>query len=336
MTDTGLNRLCCSPASGFNTEILLCADFCLLYFNSIQLSSFIFLFLLILLLQAILQAECQQALTDVNIWLANNSSFPKNITLAELKVLQDSLKGHGKLLTTSRQIMTKLQNALLVGELEEKIALLKELNRSLELHRKKIEDNASSIWETELSPQSADELHSRSLDLEHLYSGFSRDEDDFRNMRSATEFYLDSLHKLQFLGISTADFKAQIKITRENFLTRFAEYELPWDLEKAFVLLQGTCEAFRPNAATDWLNEIQSRLENLSAMTIAQGNELRSDLDAPPQYVDLEVNAELLTSLRQQIEHFLDSKEIEWLLERFKKMSAPAQAEFLKVLHNEL
>lgn len=281
-------------------------------------------------------AECQQALTDVNIWLANNSSFPKNITLAELKVLQDSLKGHGKLLTTSRQIMTKLQNAQLVGELEEKIAQLKELNRSLELHRKKIEDNASSIWETELSPQSADELRSRSLDLEHLYSGFSRDEDDFRNMRSATEFYLDSLHKLQFLGISTADFKAQIKTTKENFLTRFAKYELPWDLEKAFVLLQGTCEAFRQNAATDWLNEIQSRLENLSAMTIAQGNELRSDLDAPPQYVDLEVNAELLTSLRQQIEHFLDSKEIEWLLERFKKMSASAQAEFLKVLHNEL
>jgi hypothetical protein len=65
MTDTGLNRLCCSPASGFNTEILLCADFCLLYFNSIQLSSFIFLFLLILLLQAILQANMQSKIMEV-------------------------------------------------------------------------------------------------------------------------------------------------------------------------------------------------------------------------------------------------------------------------------
>ena len=61
---------------------------------------------------------------------------------------------------------------------------------------------------------------------------------------------------------------------------------------------------------------------------------MRSDLDAPPQYVDLEANIELLTSLKQQIEHFLDSKEIEWLLERFKNMSASAQAEFLKALHN--
>ena len=278
-------------------------------------------------------AECQQALTDVNIWLANNGSFSKNITLAELKVLQDSLKGHGKLLTTSKQIMTKLQNAQLVGELEEKITLLKELNRNLELHRKKIEDNASSIWESELTPQTVDELHSRLLDLEHLYSGSSSDVDDFRNMRSAADFYIDSLHKLQFLGISTADFKSQIKTTKENFLTRFAEYELPWDLEDAFVLLQEACEEFRQNAATDWLNEIQRRLENLPTMTIAQGNELRSDLDAPPQYVDLEANMKLLNSLKQQIEHFLDSKEIEWLLERFKKMSASAQAEFLKALH---
>lgn len=55
MTVAGL----CCPASGFNTEILLRADFRLLYFNSIQLSSFIFLFLLILLLQAILQANMQ-------------------------------------------------------------------------------------------------------------------------------------------------------------------------------------------------------------------------------------------------------------------------------------
>ena len=55
MTVAGL----CNPASGFNIEILLRADFRLLYFNSIQLSSFIFLFLFILLLLAILQANMQ-------------------------------------------------------------------------------------------------------------------------------------------------------------------------------------------------------------------------------------------------------------------------------------
>lgn len=64
--------------------------------------------------------------------------------------------------------MTRLQNIQLVEELEEKINLLKELNRNLELHKRKIEDNASSIWQTELSPQTADELQCRLLDLERL------------------------------------------------------------------------------------------------------------------------------------------------------------------------
>lgn len=281
-------------------------------------------------------AECQQALTDVNIWLANNTAFAKNISLAELKALQESLKAHGKLLTTSKGIMTRLQNIQLVEELEEKINLLKELNRNLELHKRKIEDNASSIWQTELSPQTADELQRRLLDLERLYSGSNSDVEDFRNMRSVTEFYIDNLHKLQHLGISSADFKAQMNTSKVTFLSRFSEYELPWDLEAAFVLLQSDCDAFRQKAATDWLAGISERIANISTMTIAQGNELHSELNTPPQYVDIEINGEQLNFFKQQIEHFLDTKEIEWLMERFKKMSQSAKNEFIKILKEEL
>ena len=67
-------------------------------------------------------------------------------------------------------------------------------------------------------------------------------------------------------------------------------------------------------------------------MTIAQGNELLSDLDTPPQYVDIDANKKLFNNLKQKIEHFLDTKEIEWLLERVKKMSPTAKAEFINAL----
>lgn len=277
-------------------------------------------------------AECQQALISVDTWLANYNTFSQNISLTELKTLQESLIAHGKLLTKSKQAMSRLQNVQMIGEIEEKITTLLELKRKLELHKRKIEDNAKAIWESELSPQTGEELNSRLLELEHLYSGSSRDVEDFRNMRSVTEFYIDSLHKLQYLGISTADFKTQVKTTKETFLSRFAEYELPWDLESAFSLLQETCEAFRQNAATDWLCSIQERLSDISTMTIAQGNELLSDLDTPPQYVDIDANKKLFNNLKQKIEHFLDTKEIEWLLERVKKMSPTAKAEFINAL----
>ena len=169
-----------------------------------------------------------------------------------------------------------------------------------------------------------------------MYSGSDSDVDDFRTMRFATEFYLDGLHKLQSLGISTVDFKAQMKTTRERFLSRFSEYEFPWNLEAAFSLLQETCEAVRQNAAADWFSGIQDRVTNISTMTVAQGNDLLSELNMPPQYVDIETNGKLLNALKQQIEYFLETKEIEWLLERFKNMSAAAKAEFIKALKNEL
>ena len=269
---------------------------------------------------------------SVDTWLANYNTFSQNISLTELKTLQESLIAHGKLLTKSKQAMSRLQNVQMIGEIEEKITTLLELKRKLELHKRKIEDNAKAIWESELSPQTGEELNSRLLELEHLYSGSSRDVEDFRNMRSVTEFYIDSLHKLQYLGISTADFKTQVKTTKETFLSRFAEYELPWDLESAYSLLQETCEAFRQNAATDWLCSIQERLSDISTMTIAQGNELLSDLDTPPQYVDIDANKKLFNNLKQKIEQFLDTKEIEWLLERVKKMSPTAKAEFINAL----
>ena len=281
-------------------------------------------------------AECQQALISVDTWLANYNTFSQNISLTELKTLQESLIAHGKLLTKSKQTMSRLQNAQMVGEIDEKITTLLELKRKLELQKRKIEDNAKAIWESELSPQTGEELNSRLLELEHLYSGSRSDVEDFRNMRSVTEFYIDSLHKLQYLGISTADFKAQVKTTKETFLSRFAEYELPWDLESAFSLLQETCEAFRQNAATDWLGSINDRIADISMMTIAQGHELHSELNTPPQYVDIEINGEQLNFFKKQIEHFLDTKEIEWLLERFKNMSQSAKNEFIKILKEEL
>ena len=281
-------------------------------------------------------AECQQTLTSVEMWLATNNTFSKTTSLAELKVIQESLLAHGKLLSTSKQAMTRLQNTQLLGEIEEKISVLKEVKRKIDLRKKKIEDNANSIWQSELSPQTVEELHSRLLELERLYSGSDSDVDDFRIMRFATEFYLDGLHKLQSLGISTVDFKAQMKTTRERFLSRFSEYEFPWNLEAAFSLLQETCEAVRQNAAADWFSGIQDRVTNISTMTVAQGNDLLSELNMPPQYVDIETNGKLLNALKQQIEYFLETKEIEWLLERFKNMSAAAKAEFIKALKNEL
>lgn len=278
-------------------------------------------------------AECQQTLTSVETWLATNNAFSKTTSLVELKVILESLLAHGKLLSASKQAMSRLQNTQLLGEIEDKINILKELKRKIDLHKKKIEDNANSIWQSELSPQTVEELHSKLLELERLYSGLDSDVDDFRTMRFATEFYIDGLHKLQSLGISTVDFKAQMKTTRESFLSRFSEYELPWDLEASFSLLQATCETARQNAAADWLSRVKNRIANISTMTVAQGNDLLSELNIPPQYVDIETNGKLLNALKQQIEHFLETKEIEWLLERFKNMSSTAKAEFIKALN---
>ena len=125
--------------------------------------------------------------------------------------------------------------------------------------------------------------------------------------------------------------------TYEGYLSRVGKNELERKKEECQRINDMLWrEILAYMASTPWLGSINDRIADISMMTIAQGHELHSELNTPPQYVDIEINGEQLNFFKKQIEHFLDTKEIEWLIERFKKMSQSAKNEFIKILKEEL
>ena len=67
-------------------------------------------------------------------------------------------------------------------------------------------------------------------------------------------FILDAIKEISHASNDDTDSVrngTKINTSKVTFLSRFSEYELPWDLEAAFVLLQSDCDAFRQKAATD-------------------------------------------------------------------------------------
>lgn len=281
-------------------------------------------------------AECQQALGSVEAWIANNSSVPKDATLAQLKSICESIIAQAELLKRPQSAMKRLQQNTLLDEVAVKMQSLKELHAKIKTREKKIENDAKKLLESTLLPENAGDLQSSALELERLYFGSNVDMQDFRNMRNAAEFYIDCLQNLQNLNMSVIDFTTQSQSLREQFLSKFSAAELPWDLENAFNVLLKVCSQYRQQAASAWLCNIQTCVGKISTMTTEQGNDLLSSLNTPPPYVDVNANQEALNAAKSEIEHFLDSKEIEWLLARFKKMSKDAKKEFLQALKKEL
>ena len=81
----------------------------------------------------------------------------------------------------------------------------------------------------------------------------------------------------------------------------------------------------------DYLKEYGSFINNTTVITGIYIYQVSIE-----QYNDIEINGEQLNFFKKQIEHFLDTKEIEWLLERFKNLSQSAKNEFIKILKEEL
>ena len=280
-------------------------------------------------------AECQQALTDVRSWLANNKSFPNDLPLIQLRSLEGEIRAQADLLRRPKSAMTRMQHTVLLSEIEEVISSLQEMHKKVQFLFRSKEDSLKKIRLSQLAPNNAKVLQDKLLELERFYVGAEQIVTDLRMMRQVADLYIGAMNSMRNLSISSIDFNNQMQTAEQGIISQFADAGLSWDLKQSFDLLKKECTVYRQNASLGWLNDVQKRMCKLSSMSVSQANELLSVMDTPPPYVDYDSNKKMIEDYKQQIESFLDSKEIEWLLERFKKMSKSARAKFLEALKQE-
>ena len=276
--------------------------------------------------------DAKQTLSALDAWLVSNSKLSRDLTISQIKTQNQVLMQQMELLKQSRSNMIRLNNQTLIQEFDQKIANLKQLNQELKDQENKISKRAQAIWNSKLSTESVDDLLEQVKEMEHLYAEDGSNVEDFRQMRTILQTYLDTWRRLKFAVLNQNDFQVQLSASRQDFLCRFSHYELPWDLEEAFGLLEQECEVSKQQASQKWVQMVQCKLVQLAQMTTIEVNELQRNISNPPACVDLAKESTFLEKAQDSIHQFLNTKEVEWLLERFKQMSKTAQKDFIKAI----
>lgn len=276
--------------------------------------------------------DAKQTLSALDAWLASNSKLSRDLTMSQVKTQTQVLMQQVELLKRPKGNMIKLNNQTLLQEFDKKIANLKQINQDLKDQENKISKRAQAVWDSKLSPESVDDLLEQVKEMEHWYAGDDSNVEDFRQMRIMLQTYLDTWSRLKFAVLNQNDFQVQLSASRQDFLNRFSNYELPWDLERAFGLLEQECEISKQKASRKWVQMVQCKLAQLAEMTTTEVNELQRNISNPPACVDLAKESSFLEKARESVEQFLNNKEVEWLFARFKQMSKTAQEDFIKAI----
>ena len=141
--------------------------------------------------------------------------------------------------------------------------------------------------------------------------------------------YLNLYHQFSSMQLKIDDFNSQIETAKGEFISRFTDTELPWDLDESFENMCAACKLTRHKASENWYNQISERLSSLESMSSQEADELLRAISTRPAYVDDKEYGHKLTKLQIRIEKYLESKGVEWLIEKFKQLSPGAKKIFL-------
>lgn len=280
-------------------------------------------------------AASHQVIDDLDMWLVTNDSLPCDITYARIQELYRTIKGHEESLSTHKSQMRRLSQTALLAELEIRSEKLVTLQKRVAQKDKEIQAKAKQIWNSKLSSETVESLLAQIQDMERIYAGDESNIEDFRNMKTVIQAFLNFSRQLGSIQIPTDDFNTQKETARKDFLDRFTEAEPPWDLEATFDSMIEACEKARNEASKNWFDSISERASELSSMTLQQADELLRTLSTPPVYFCGTALDKKLVTLRNKIEKHLEGKGVEWLYERFLQLSPTARKSFIALLSNK-
>jgi hypothetical protein len=276
--------------------------------------------------------DSHQVIDDFDTWLISNTTLPCDITYAQIQALYGAIKQHEDALSKHKSQMRRLSQSALLTELDNRSDKLAAFQKTVVQKDKEIQSKSRQICSTGLSAKTAEDLLSQVQDMERIYAGHEDNTEYFRNIKSVIQAFLNYLRQLASIQIPTDDFIIQKDAARNEFLSRFAEAEPPWDLEESFDSMVKECEQSRTDASKKWFECVSMRAAGLTQMTSQQADELLRVVSAPPVYFCFEPYEKKLSTTRKKIESHLESKGVEWLYERFLQLSTSAQKSFLALL----
>jgi hypothetical protein len=273
-------------------------------------------------------ADAQGLIISVNTWLEQQADALRIIRMAKIRGLIEAGRDYtNKLRGMSQRIdLSQLTNA------RERVAAFQQELKIAESQQKK---RAEKLWNTnELSIANLEPLVNEADELINIYEGLENDLETFRLMRRILGSYNEVYNKLQDRNLTWDEFRSRLDILSSEMSETFIDEEPPWDIDKTIKEFAGGISQHREKESKDWINSIESKLEDIQNSSASETDRIYQVAQHPPAVLT-DADKKRLDEARIVIDRRIENIAVDVLIVRFNNLSEDSKKIFLQFA-NEL
>jgi hypothetical protein len=270
-------------------------------------------------------AEAHELLRGVASWLTAHGEATRIVRVADLRALRDV----GKEYASKLQGMSERIALAEIGTTRTQLSTFLTTLKDVEADAVK---RASGLWQTKL--RSDDDIERLLADVESLVNVFENlpnDQGDLLLMRRALRLYQQDYQQLSNDRLTWPEFEKLAEQLQQDACSTFSDSEPPWTPGDTIGAFVATLSKQRKEASATWIDALESDSAGVSSMSAADANRLHTRASAPPAILT-EAHAKRLKKSAKDIETRLDALKIDWLVEKFKELSAPLRKKFVQIV----
>lgn len=276
--------------------------------------------------------QAQDALTKYQSWETQFGTIADETPVAHLDSVGVEAGNWLELIRSRATTMRRVGNQHYVDELMACVDRLEEIKKRLKAVRKAIDKRATDVWNMELTIDTATKIRDEVNDLTTLYQGNESNLEDFRVARNFVNAFIDIAARIDSLQIPQSQLDILVSETRGELVARFGEEEPPWDVEETFDKLVYLVKQKRKKASAEWMLQVKEQFSDVDSLTLQEAENALRELNSTPPYFGGEKDVQARDVMVRKLEKHLESKGVEWLVEKFKQLSPSAQKAFLNYI----
>ena len=270
-------------------------------------------------------ADTKEACRHIHAWISEHDGDIKIPRMAEVKALKEK----GQEYSTTLQ---NFENRVSIPEITSLREPLAEIIQKLESEEKKLYDRAAALWDSTIgNDEDMDHLSPEINSLIHAFDGRPNDLEDLLSMKKAIKIYRECYKQFTNEALSWEDFDQLPSSLTKEYGEILEEEEAPWPPDEVIEKFYKNISETRQAKSQTWISHLDDRINNVETLTAAKANQLMAQLQKLPFYLT-PVHKKQLDGVINQIDKRLNDLSVEWLVEKFKELSADRKIEFVELI----
>ena len=276
------------------------------------------------LLQIERMAEAHEVAVEVDNWCSEVLGLSAVTPMVELQ-------GRARALRNFRDRVNTLRRTLDLQILDQARERIGESGKHLDDLQKRHAKRLDALWNMELKVE--EDIADAQREVESLLGileGCDSDAEDLLVMRRILAIYAADFPLLSDMSLTDEALSGKLADLSEARDGEWSEDdEHPWPIPETYSAFGKTIQAARKARAYEWLEDALIPLSEVPQLETRAANQLLTKARTPPPFLSSN-QAKQVAALSQAIERHLLTREVDWLLERFRQLPADSRKQFLK------